>query len=116
MASFIGRQMGQPFVPSAEFVDVVLNGEYLGNYQISDQMEVHKKRVEIAEQDTVPGEEADISGGYLIEFSGSVWDEPEYFQTILGQNVAIKSPDDDVITDRQREYIRNFVNDFEKHE
>lgn len=113
VASFIGRQMGQPFVPSAEFADVVLNGEYLGNYQISDQMEVHKKRVEIAEQDTVPGEEADISGGYLIEFSGSVWDEPEYFQTTLGQNVAIKSPDDDVITDRQREYIRNFVNDFE---
>ena len=113
VASFIGRQLGQPFVPSAEFVDVVLNGEYLGNYQVSDQMQVHKKRVEIVEQEDASAEGADISGGYLIEFAGTLEGEPSYFHTRRGQAVAIKSPDDDVITDAQKDYIRDFVNDFE---
>ena len=113
VASFIGKQMGQPFVPSAEFVDVVLNGEYLGNYQISDQMQVHRKRVEIAEQKDVPLEEADISGGYFFEFAGTLDGEKSYFHSNRGQAVAIKSPDDDVITGEQKEYLRSFINDFE---
>ena len=113
VASFIGKQMGQPFVPSAEFVDVVLNGEYLGNYQISDQMQVHRKRVEIAEQKDVPLEGADISGGYLFEFAGTLDGEKSYFHSNRGQAVAIKSPDDDVITGEQKEYLRSFINDFE---
>ncbi len=113
VASFIGRQMGQPFVPSAEFVDVVLNGEYLGNYQVSDQMEVHKKRVEIVEQEEAPAEGADISGGYFFEFAGTLEGEKAYFHTTRGQAVAIKSPDDDVITASQKDYLRQFINDFE---
>ena len=113
VASFIGKQLGQPFVPSAEFVDVVLNGEYLGNYQISDQMQVHRKRVEIAEQKDVPLEGADISGGYFFEFAGTLDGEKSYFHSNRGQAVAIKSPDDDVITGEQKEYLRSFINDFE---
>ena len=113
VASFIGRQMGQPFVPSAEFVDVVLNGEYLGNYQVSDQMEVHKKRVEIVEQKEAPAEGADISGGYFLEFAGTLEGEKAYFHTTRGQAVAIKSPDEDVITSAQKDYLRQFINDFE---
>lgn len=113
VASFIGKQMGQPFVPAAEFADVVLNGEYLGNYQISDQMEVNKKRVNIVEQKEPPMQGTDISGGYFFEFAGTLDGEPSYFYTDRGQAVAIKSPDEDVITAEQHEYIRNFVNEFE---
>lgn len=113
VASFIGKQLGQPFVPSAEFADVVLNGEYLGNYQISDQMQVHRKRVEIAEQKDVPLEGADISGGYFFEFAGTLDGELSYFHSRRGQAVAIKSPDDDVITSEQKDYLASFINDFE---
>ena len=113
VAAFIGKQLGQPFVPSAEFADVVLNGEYLGNYQISDQMEVNKRRVSITEQKYAPVEGADISGGYFVEFAGTLSGEPVYFHTNKGQAVAIKSPDEDVIVAEQKEYIRQFINDFE---
>lgn len=113
VASFIGKQLGQPFVPAAEFADVVLNGEYLGNYQISDQMEVHKKRVNIQEQKYAPVEGSDISGGYFIEFAGTLSGEPVYFHTNKGQAVAIKSPDEEVIVPEQKQYIQDFINDFE---
>lgn len=114
VAAFIGKELGQPFVPAAEFVDLVLNGEYLGNYQVSDQIEVHKKRVEITEQEEIPTDSSDITGGYLIEFDGSAQSEPVYFYTSHGQPVTIKSPDDDVIVDAQKDYIRCFVNEFEE--
>ena len=37
------------FCPAARFVDVYLNGSYRGTYQISDQVQVHKRRIDIDE-------------------------------------------------------------------
>lgn len=47
----LGRFMGMKFCPGAKFVDLYLNNAYRGTYQISDQVQVHKKRVEVSEQD-----------------------------------------------------------------
>ena len=38
----LGRFMGMKFCPAARFVDLYLNGNYQGTYQISDQVQVHK--------------------------------------------------------------------------
>ena len=53
LASEVGTFVGQPFTPAARFVDLVLNGTYLGNYQLSDQVNVDKRRVNIVEQKEV---------------------------------------------------------------
>ena len=50
LASYIGDLCGQVFTPGARFVDLTMNGVYQGCYQISDQIEVRKKRVDIEEQ------------------------------------------------------------------
>ena len=52
LASYIGDLCGQTFTPGAMFVDLTLNGQYRGNYQVSDQIDVRKHRVDIAEQTT----------------------------------------------------------------
>jgi len=36
-----------PFVPACQYVDLVIQGEYWGTYQISDQVQVATKRVDI---------------------------------------------------------------------
>ncbi len=113
LAAEIASFAGQPFAAAAKFVDLVLNGEYRGNYQISDQMEVRKKRVEITEQDEVPAEGADISGGYFLEVDGFAQQEVSYFQTDRGVLVTIKSPDEDIIVPAQTNYIRDYYNQFE---
>lgn len=112
-ASFIGKELGQPFVPAAEFADVVLNGRFLGNYQISDQIEVRSKRVDIVEQEDPATEESDITGGYLIEFDGGAGSESLHYNTNYGTPITIKYPDDEIISKSQIDYIRNFTNDFE---
>lgn len=115
VASAIGTFAGQPFTAAAEFVDLVLNGEYRGNYQISDQMEVRKKRVDITEQEEPGMTEADnITGGYFLEVDGFATQETSYFKTNKGVLITIKSPDEEIISKAQTNYIRNYINDFEK--
>ena len=116
LASFIAKRFGQVFVPSSLHVDVVLNGEYIGNYQISDHMDVHKDRIEIYEQDyVVTVADANITGGYLLQLDGTAGSDPVHFQTNATNSlISIKSPDENVINTRQKGYIQKYVNDFEQ--
>ena len=109
----MGEFMGLDFNPAAQFVDLVLNGTYVGNYQITDQINVDNKRVEIFEQEEPAGEDANITGGYLLEVDGFGYSEPYRFYTERGVLLSIKSPDEDVINNRQVEYIKGCLNGFE---
>ena len=66
----IGEFTSLVFNPAYKFVDLVLNGTHLGNYQISDHIDVRKRRVNIEEQDLPLAPESDITGGYLLEVDG----------------------------------------------
>ena len=55
----IGKAVGMPFCPGYKFVDLVINNEYRGTYQISDHCEVDADRINVNE-DT----------GWYIEFQG----------------------------------------------
>lgn len=51
MSYYIGQEVGEPFCPGYKFVDVVINDEYRGTYQITDQIEVGKNRIDVDETD-----------------------------------------------------------------
>lgn len=113
VTSKMGEFLGLPFNPAAHFVDLVLNGTYIGNYQVSDQVNVDNKRVEIFEQDYVADDTCNITGGYLLEIDGFATGEPVYFTTGRNLLVTVKSPDEDYINTEQKNYIRNYLNEFE---
>ncbi len=109
----IGKILGFDFTPSARFVDVVLNGEYLGNYMLSDQVQVKKGRVEVEEQKSNDVTKPNITGGYLLEFDGFAYTEPSSFKTKRGGDITIKYPKDDEINSQQYQYISDYINHFE---
>ena len=111
ITSEMGEWLGLKNSPAAKFVDLTLNGQFQGNYQISDQVEVKGHRVDIAEQDYPLTETSDITGGYLLEVDG-FWDG-NCFASSHGLPVRIHYPDDEEIVDVQNQYIRNYVNNFE---
>ena len=113
LAACLGKFAGQPFTAAAQFVDLVLNGTYVGNYQISDQVEVRKKRVDIVEQEDPMTDDSNITGGYLLEVDGFADGEPCWFRTSRGVKITVKSPDDEIIDQRQVNYIRNYIQNFE---
>lgn len=115
LTAALGKRLGLVFNPACRFVDLELNGEYLGTYQISDQVEVRPHRVDITEQDVIPSDTSDISGGYLLEADGSgdFTDGKNGFRTAHGVPVNIHSPEEEVIVPRQLNYIKNYITDFE---
>lgn len=117
LTSALGDWLGLTFNPAYKFVDLYLNGEYEGTYQISDQVQVKSHRVDIYEQgEPIDDDTSDISGGYLLEVDNfhDFTDGKTGFVT-SGYKVPIRvhSPDEDVIGSRQLEYIRSYINAFE---
>ena len=87
MANEVGKKVGLEFCPAYKFVDLIVNGTYMGTYQISDQVQAAPKRVPI-----------DESTGYLVEFSSNKvagFLEDPYIRIGSNLYMNIKSPDPD---------------------
>ena len=113
----LGEFVGLKFNPAAKFVDLTLNGKYVGNYQISDHVDVRPHRVNVEEQDLPLTEESNITGGYLLEadgFGDFQNGKSGFYSPKRSVPIRIHYPDEDDIVDRQYKYIRNFVYDFEQ--
>lgn len=112
ITSLMGDFVGLKNNPAHKFVDLTLNGTYLGTYQISDQVEVRPHRVNVKEQDYPLTEESNITGGYLLEVDG--FHDGNYFATSNSVYIRIHYPDEEEIDATQNTYIKNYINSFEK--
>lgn len=109
IAYHIGRLTELPWTSDTRYADVILNGEFVGNYLLTEQIRVDKNRVNITEAEDGMGPE---EVGYLLEFDRYV--EDNYFYTKRRQlPVNIKEPDEDILTLAQKEYISNYVDQIE---
>ena len=98
------------FVPSTVFVDLYVNGDYKGNYHLTDQVEVATGRVNVESLKASDGNNPlKITGGYLLEMDGFGETEPLYFKTKSKNLIAtVKYPKDDDFDISQFEYIKDY--------
>ena len=105
----IGRRMGMAWNPRQEPVEVVLNGQYIGLYFLTEQIRVGKDRVNIVEQSDGETDAAKITGGWLLEIDNYL--EPDNITFTEGNGepfwVTPKSPE--LLSNQQREYITRFL-------
>jgi hypothetical protein len=87
-------------------VEVVLNGEYIGNYTFTEHIKQGSHRVDVPKR------------GYIIELDNYYKQEPKYFETSSSRGFkkgySFKNPDTDDITQAEIDYIRNYMSDFEE--
>ncbi|MDE5996817.1 MAG: CotH kinase family protein [Muribaculaceae bacterium] len=57
--------IGMPWTPATRPLEVVLNGDYIGLYWLTETIRVDKDRVNIAEQED--DAKVDVDGGWLVE-------------------------------------------------
>lgn len=107
------RRLKMDYTPAANLVNVIVNGEYEGCYQLCDQLEVRKNRIDITEMDPTCIHVPEVTGGYLIEIDAYADAEPKHFYSNHGTPVTIKYPNDDEITNEQFNYIQNSFNSLE---
>ena len=100
LAFEVSRRVGMAYTPFCTPVDVILNGEYEGCYQLCDQVEVGTARVP-------------AKNGYLIEIDAYNYTEDVNFWSAKGMPVTVKYPDSDTITSAQKTYIQNFFGKME---
>ncbi len=110
----VSRRIGMPFTPYCRNVDLILNGEYRGTYQLTDHVSTDKNRINIEELDETYTDPELITGGYLIEMNGYAGSDPVNFTSMRGNPISIKEPDDDSILPIHFDYIKNFFNEMER--
>ena len=98
LAFELSRRMGMPYTPYGRAVDVLLNGEYKGCYQLCDQVQVHKNRVDITEMTPQDVSGSALTGGYFFEIDAYADQEQSKFWSGQGTPVTIKSPEEDSIS------------------
>lgn len=98
---------GLAWTPHGEFVEVVMNGESLGNYYLCEQIKMDENRVNISE--ITPDE---VTGGYIFELDIN-YDESFKFTTQRrGLPVQFKDPDENIAAG-QMNYVQNYFNRIE---
>lgn len=98
------------YTPRSQFVEVFLNGTYIGNYQLTEQVKIATGRINIKEMAETDLSEPKLSGGYFLEIDSRL-DEENYFITSRDVPITLKSPDFGVAA--QNGYIKNYVQDME---
>ena len=115
LRNLLGYQMSFIFelkyTPSCRFIDLIVNGNYRGNYMICEKIEVREDRLALSELDETSNEEPEVTGGYLLELQGSKRKgDLSIFKTTQGISLSVEYPNVDDITEEQREYIINKIN------
>lgn len=121
LAYKLANDMGR-YAPRARFCELVLNGQYEGVYVLLEKIkrDVNRVNIEKLAPDETSG--GDLTGGYIIKIDKQTadWDQgwfsdypPPGRSGVQLVNFLHEYPDPKVISSEQRQYIRNFMEDFE---
>jgi hypothetical protein len=102
----MGKLFDSNFSPKGRYVDLVMNGQYAGNYYLTQQVEVDTNRVNITNIKTKDISGDALTGGYLLELDQRLG-EDFYFHTLRNLPMTINTPG--VITPEQLAYIHEYV-------
>ena len=112
LAFELSRCLEMPYTPFGKSVDVLLNGEYKGNYQLCDHIDVHKNRVELVDT-LVVNQKDPITTAFLIEADARASTEDCWFMSNKNTPMTVHYPDADEITPLQKQYIEDCFNAME---
>jgi spore coat protein CotH len=110
VAYALGDRIGMAWSPHSGYVEVELNGQYQGIYELIESIRVDSNRVDIEEMDADDIAEPEVTGGYLFELD----QRRDCATNVLfttGRNVpyCIDTPDEDDIVSQQYDYLKGYM-------
>jgi hypothetical protein len=111
-AMSMSQQTGLAWTPRCRHVEVIYNGSYNGAYQLCEQVEVSKDRVNITAMDEQDIASPEVTGGYLMELDTRLEENHEPgWRTAHDVPVVVKDPEPP--TAEQWDYIKGYIDTFE---
>ena len=101
----LSKMIGIAWTPEAKPLEVVINGDYIGLYFLTEHIRVDKDRVNIVEQEDEETDSQKITGGWLVEIDN--YDEDPHITIQEGEKntmwVTYKTPE--VLSPAQEAYL-----------
>ncbi|MDE6638479.1 MAG: CotH kinase family protein [Muribaculaceae bacterium] len=96
--------IGMPWTPATRPLEVVLNGDYIGLYWLTETIRVDKDRVNIVEQadDAV----VDVDGGWLVEIDNYDSDPHVTIKDTSGHPIWFTYKSPEVLSQEQQSYLQ----------
>jgi hypothetical protein len=102
------------------FIELFLNednsdvtmSDYVGVYVFMEKIKIGPNRVAIAKLEPGDNAEPEVSGGYIIA-KDKVDPEDQMFSTGRGLSLVFKDPSGPNLTQTQKDWIRDYMNEFE---
>ena len=103
----LSKRLDMPYTPAQQPLEVVLNGDYIGLYFLTETIRVDTDRVNITEQLDGETNEELISGGWLVEIDNNK-DANQIELTVDGTDlewlwITYHSPE--ILSDEQKDYL-----------
>ncbi|RWY49281.1 CotH kinase family protein [Mucilaginibacter gilvus] len=98
------------FAPHGMPVEVILNGDQVGNYTLTEQVEINAARVNIPELKTTDVSTTAITGGYLIELDQR---NGEIVNWVTDKNLPMNLRSPEAPNTQQLAYIKTYIQDTE---
>lgn len=105
----LGRMMGMPYTNHTRYVELLLNGEYVGVYQLTEQVQQGENRVAVSDE-----------GGILLTLDvddgpkGGSASDRSFWTQVYRMPAAVKFPDEENLTPARRDSIKAVFAELEK--
>jgi hypothetical protein len=105
----LSRMLGLEYTPEQQPVEVVLNGDYIGLYFLTDHIRVDKDRVNITEQADNETDPEAITGGWLMEIDNYEEDPQVRIKEGNGQWIWVTPKSPEALSTAQYDYLEDLI-------
>ena len=107
----LSRLIGLAYTPAQEPVEVVLNGNYIGLYFLTENIRIAKDRVNITEQLDQETDADLITGGWLLEINNYAEDQQIQLTEGNGASLWITYHAPEILSEAQKNYLTDLISD-----
>jgi CotH kinase protein len=107
----LSRMLGMEYTPRSQSVELQLNGQYQGVYQLVEHIRIAPERVNIPELKVADTSATAVTGGYLMEVDERSGEDFCFKSSRTPMNFCFANPETlrDPAWSKQRAYITNYL-------
>lgn len=109
MGFTFSQLLGMDWTPHQEPIELVLNGDYMGLYWVTEKIRVESGRVDIVEQADEETNPELVTGGWLIEISNKTEEGQISFEDGAGEQIRFSLESPEILSDVQSDYIYTYL-------